>query len=144
MFSIVLYCTHTRCRSKRCPGPTRPLQFLGPNFPCACYSITQYHQNLTWATLQKSWIHTCICYRAHTKFSEFLSFCLQGVGRSSTKKSSSQTSSAKKCSCLEGGGWIISQKALQIAYISIMHCSLPVISLLTCCQKEVLESCICL
>ena len=50
---------------------------------------------------------------------------------------------AKKCSCPEGGG-VISQNAMQVAYISIMHCSLPVISLLTCCQKEVLEACICL
>ena len=29
-------------------------------------------------------------------------------------------------------------------YLSIMHCSLPVISLLTCCQKEVLKACTCL
>ena len=30
------------------------------------------------------------------------------------------------------------------AWLTIMHCSLPVISLLTCCQKETLEACICL
>ena len=45
----------------------------------------------------------------------------------------------KKCSCL-----IISQNAMQVAYISILHCSLPVISLLTCCQKELLKACTCL
>ena len=33
---------------------------------------------------------------------------------------------------------------MQVAYISIMHCSLPVISLLTCCQKEVQKAYICL
>ena len=45
----------------------------------------------------------------------------------------------KKCSCL-----IISQNAMQVAYISNMHCSLPVISLFTYCQKEVLKACTCL
>ena len=33
---------------------------------------------------------------------------------------------------------------MHVAYTSIMHCSLPVISLLTCCQKEVLKACTCL
>ena len=47
--------------------------------------------------------------------------------------------SQKKCSCP-----VISQNAIHVAYISIMHCSLPVISLLTCCQKEVLKACTCL
>ena len=41
-----------------------------------------------------------------------------------------------------GGGGVISQNAMQVTYI--MHCSLPVISLLTCCQKEVLKACTCL
>ena len=50
---------------------------------------------------------------------------------------------AKKCSCLGGGG-VISQNAFQVAFISIMHCSLHVISLLTCCQREVLNACTCL
>ena len=45
----------------------------------------------------------------------------------------------KKCSCM-----VISQNAMHVAYISIMHCFLPVISLLTCCQKEVLKACTCL
>ena len=74
-------------------------------------------------------------------FSEFLSLCSQGWG-----------SSAKKCLCPEGGGilsqkvlipggGVISQNALQVGYI--MHCSLPVISLLTCYQKKVMKACIC-
>ena len=42
---------------------------------------------------------------------------------------------AEKCSCMEGVG-VISQNAMQVAYISIMHCSLPVISLLTCWVKR--------
>ena len=33
---------------------------------------------------------------------------------------------------------------MYVAHISNMHCSLPVISLLTCCQKEVLKACTCL
>ena len=45
----------------------------------------------------------------------------------------------KKCSYP-----VISQNAMQVAYISIMHCFLPVISLLTCCQKEVRKACTCL
>ena len=47
--------------------------------------------------------------------------------------------SQKKCSCQ-----VNSQNAMHVAYISIMHCSLPVISLLICCQKEVLKACTCL
>ena len=50
---------------------------------------------------------------------------------------------AKKCSCPEGGR-VISQNGMQVAYISIMHCSLPVISLLTCCQEDALKACTCL
>ena len=42
----------------------------------------------------------------------------------------------KKCLCP-----IISQNVMQVPYISIMHCSLPVISLLTCYQKEVMKAC---
>ena len=46
-----------------------------------------------------------------------------------------------------GGGpgictiWLMSQKGAHVAYIliSIMHYSLPAISLLTCCEKEVLK-----
>ena len=70
--------------------------------------------------------------------------CLGGGGGSSAKKCSSPTPSAKKCSCLQEEGGIISQNALQVAYISIIHYSLPVISLLTCCQKEALNTCTCL
>ena len=44
-----------------------------------------------------------------------------------------------KCSCP-----VISQNATKVPYISIMHCSLPVISLLICCQKELLKACTCL
>ena len=51
---------------------------------------------------------------------------------------------AIKVLMLIGGGGVISQNAMQVAYISIMYCSLPVISLLTCCQKEVLKACTCL
>ena len=47
------------------------------------------------------------------------------------------TNVSKKCSCQ-----VISQNAMQVAYISIIHCSLSVIILLTCCQKEVLKACI--
>ena len=36
---------------------------------------------------------------------------------------------------------VVSKNALQLDYISIMHCSLPVISLLTCYQKEGIEAC---
>ena len=46
---------------------------------------------------------------------------------------------AKKCSSRGGGGGVISQNAMQVTYISIMHCSLLVISLLICCQKEILR-----
>ena len=50
---------------------------------------------------------------------------------------------AKKCSCPEEGG-VISQNTMQVAYINIMHCSLPVIIMFNCCQKEVLKACTCL
>ena len=109
------------------------------------------------------------CYRAHTKydakvmFSEFPSFCPQGgpgkwiIWLMSHKGGGQmhylanvpglQHFLAKKCSCPEGGwggGGNAMQNAMQVAYISIMHCSLPVVSLLTCCQKEVLKACTCL
>ena len=128
----MLYCTHTRCRSKGAPGPTRHLPIFA-----------QYHQNLTWANLQKSWIHTCILLPRTYRVFRVSALLFTGGGEVLNQKCASPTSSAKKCSCLEGGG-VISKKVLQVAHISIMHCSLPVISLLTCCQKEVLESCICL
>ena len=71
---------------------------------------------------------------------------------------------AKKCSYPEGGVqgkytiWLMSQGLSSFlaknipechagclySCISIMHCSLPVISLVTCCQKEVLKACTCL
>ena len=47
---------------------------------------------------------------------------------------------AKKYSCPEGGcGQGLISHAMQVAYINIMHCSLPVCS--PCCQKEALKAC---
>ena len=83
---------------------------------------------------------------------------LQGFMPTLLKLQMHYLANAKKCSCpegglgkctiwlmsqgfstfyLKGGEWgVISQNAMQVAYISIMNCSLPVISLLTCCQKR--------
>ena len=85
---------------------------------------------------------------AKVMFSEFLSFCSQGGWGwgSPAKKCLSPTPQPKSAHAWRGGGegGVISQNALQVSYISIMHCSLPVISLLTYCQKEVLKACTCL
>ena len=63
------------------------------------------------------------CYRAHTKYNAKVMFSE---------------------SLLTGGvvlnQGVVSQNALQLVYISIMHCSLPVVNLLTRCRKEELDA----
>ena len=46
---------------------------------------------------------------------------------------------SKSAHARRGGGGVLSQNALQLDYKSIMHLSWCLISLLTCCQKEVLR-----
>ena len=92
-------------------------------------------------------------------FSEFLSFSPQGGGCGggvfSQKvlmpggRSVAGGIFSQKVPKPGGRGGVFSQKVLTPGglgglEVPIMHCSLHVISLLTCCQKEELEVCTCL
>ena len=90
----------------------------------------------------------CPCYCARTKYNakvmflQFLSFLLfTGGGESSTRKCSCLGHWAEKCQCPERGR-VMSQNTLQFDYISIMHCSLPVIRLgYYCAQTPPIWTC---